>query len=289
MTTILLARRWLCGAVMGLTTCAASPGFASQSAIAANDAVVLSPPTSPDNVLITPDKPVTASGKPTVVSDAMTKPVPSPDNAGETSSAKAANPTSATPARESLGLGLPVSASPKVSVATGGEPKNWWSAFDPRKNEITRVLGALAVVIGLVLLGKSFLRRAGGAMPGQERPSGVMEILARYPVARGQQMILMKIARRIVVLHQAGHAMTTVSEITDPDEVAGLLSRMEAGSNQRGAAKFRQTLNDFHAEHESESAFSRPRGLPRGDTQVIDLTRSQGKGIGRILGKRATR
>ena len=92
-----------------------------------------------------------------------------------------------------------------------------------------------------------------------------------------------------MLLHHAGTTMTPISEITDVDEVAGLLGRMEAGSNQRSAAKFRQTLDEFHAEHETATRFARPRSLPRGETQVIDLTRSQGLGFGRILGKRTSR
>lgn len=166
-----------------------------------------------------------------------------------------------------------------------------FSQFDPRRNEFTRVLGALAIVVGLLLLARTFLRRAGGVLPGGSRPSGVVEILARYPVARGQELILLKLARRIVLLHHSGSTMTALTEMTDPDEVAALLARMEAGSSERNAAKFRAALEEFQAEHDRLLGRPRRRHNPLADveTEVVDLTRSQGRGLGGLLGRRAMR
>lgn len=286
-----VGRRWLRGLAALLMCSSASRGFAYQTGIVANDAVVLAPPASALDVPASPRTTPNPPGEAAVADAERTAAAESGLNAPLKPSEI---PAVVRSSNESMGLGLPATPlESKKSEATAEPSPSWLSSFDPRKNEITRVLGALAVVIGLILLGRAFLRRAGGGgggvMSGGERPSGVVEILARYPVARGQQMILMKIARRIVLLHHAGTTMTPISEITDTDEVAGLLGRMEAGSNQRSAAKFRQTLAEFHAEHETATRFARPRSLPRGETQVIDLTRSQGKGIGRILGKRASR
>jgi hypothetical protein len=119
----------------------------------------------------------------------------------------------------------------------------------------------------------------------------VIEILARYPVARSQQLVLLKLARRIVLLHQSGAAMRTLCELSDADEVAGVLARLEAGSNQRGAERFRATLNEFMTEHDAKSP-ARWKGrtvLPPGEAEIIDLTRRRSPWLSAILGGRASR
>jgi flagellar biogenesis protein FliO len=200
-------------------------------------------------------------------------------------------PVAPAPETENKQLGLPRAA----RTGTDETPDSVTTVlqkFDPRSNEVTKVLGALAVVIGLLLLIRTVLRRAGGVMTSGGRPSGILEILARYPVGRGQQLILLKLARRIVLLHQSGTAMTPLSEMTDPDEVAAFLARMEAGANHREAGRFHKMFTEFMSEHEAGEAprrevprrsepgvKGRPTGartnLPPGDAEIIDLTRGR--------------
>ncbi|HAW95818.1 MAG TPA: hypothetical protein DCX60_06040, partial [Phycisphaerales bacterium] len=56
-------------------------------------------------------------------------------------------------------------------------------------------------------------------------PEGVASIMARYPVARGEHVVLLEVGRRILVVHQASGSMTTLSELTDRDEVADMRAR----------------------------------------------------------------
>src|SRR5436190_3001800 len=153
---------------------------------------------------------------------------------------------------ETKGLGLPAPTAAKVSEteAPGVATKLNAPRLGFAGSEFIRVGGALAAVIGLALIAKIALRRAGGILPGADRPSGVVEILARYPIARGQHLILLKLARRIMLLHQSGSNMNTICELTDPDEVAALLARLEAGSSGRSAEKFKQVLRGFESEHD---------------------------------------
>ena len=188
------------------------------------------------------------------------------------------------PASESKPLGLGDRASANSEKHESADAQRGERSWDPTKNEIVRVFGALAAVIGLVLMLRVCIRRFGGdAMlggRGAARPSGVVEILARYPLSRGQQLVVLKMARRILLLHQSGTAVTALAEVTDHQEVAALLARMEAGSSERNAAKFRNTLAEFM--HESPTARAGERHvpgktvLPRGEAEIIDLTRMQG-------------
>jgi hypothetical protein len=167
-----------------------------------------------------------------------------------------------------------------------------WSAIDPRRNDLTRVLGALAAVVGLLLLIRTV---AGRWLPTMtrgrpDRPSGVIEVLARYPISRGQHLVVLKFARRVVLLHQSASACSTLAEMTDAGEVASLLSRLEAGSPDKNAGKFRAALESFESEHKAAMARDSRAGaaLAAGETQIIDLTRTRIIGDGRV-GRRAAR
>ncbi len=200
-----------------------------------------------------------------------------PASTGEV--AAAPMPMPATPIdRESAALGAPngiLSSRPveQSPVDRGG----LFSAIDPRTNEIVRVGFALAIVLTLLLGVRFVMRRFGGAAAmggaGGDRPSGVIEILARYPVGRGQQLVLIKLARRVLLVHRSGSAMTTLAEVSDGDEVASLLSRIEAGSRGKSAARFKRILQQFEHEHEDAGGRANPIPMPAPRGQVIDLTR----------------
>jgi flagellar biogenesis protein FliO len=162
--------------------------------------------------------------------------------------------------------GAPVSAEPPSPMTAG--PGNKWE-------EIGRVGMALGVVLGLLLLGRSMVRRVGGPLAGGGRPSGVLEVLARFPVARTQQIMLLKVAGRVVLVHQTRSTMTTLSEISDPDEVAALLARIEAGS--RSSARFHGLFHRFLSRAPTEPDVFPP--APVVDRKVvIDLTRRPPRG-----------
>jgi len=193
------------------------------------------------------------------------------------------------PAIESKSLGEPngaLSARPDgASVREAGQ--NPLAALDPRHNEVTRMFAALAVVLGLLILLRIFLKRASGLLAGGGRPSGVLEILARYPVGRGQSLMILKMARRILLVHQAGSSMNTLTQVTDGEEVAALLARMEAGARSREAIRFKNALRTFQDEHERLA----DRHLPAGDgsgiegAELVDLTRRRPFGLGALFGR----
>jgi flagellar biogenesis protein FliO len=190
---------------------------------------------------------------------------------------------------ESKALGepnAPFSARPaeEPAEAASGHPLR---ALDPRENELTRVIGALAAVLGLLMLLRLFLKRASGALAGGGRPSGVLEILARYPIARGQSLQLMKIGRRILLIHQSGSSMSTLTEVTDGEEVAALLTRMEAGVRSREALRFKTALRTFQDEHDrlAPPHLPAPHGRDIERAEIVDLTRGRFRGLGALLGR----
>jgi len=69
-----------------------------------------------------------------------------------------------------------------------------------------------------------------------------MEVLARYPVARGTTLVLLKVDRRVLVLCQTQEGFTTLSEIADPDDVASILIKTRDDEESSLAAKFSSML-----------------------------------------------
>jgi flagellar biogenesis protein FliO len=109
------------------------------------------------------------------------------------------------------------------SLAPGAESRGFGG-------EILPTAAALGGTILAIVLARSAIRRFGGKLAAGRRPSGVVEILARYPVARGQQVVLLKVGRRVLVVHQGAQGMRTLSEFSSNDDVADLIARCEAGT-----------------------------------------------------------
>jgi flagellar biogenesis protein FliO len=135
--------------------------------------------------------------------------------------------------------------------------------------EIVRVGGPLCAVLALLLLLGRAARR-GGALGGG-RPSGVLAVLGRYPVARGQSLVLLRLGARILLLYQSRCAVTALAEISDADEVAALIARAE-GAEERRTRSFASLLRGLEARDRRVSIPSPLREAEGGE--IIDLTRA---------------
>lgn len=187
----------------------------------------------------------------------------------------AAAPTAAeAPASERLPLGAP----PRPAAMEQAEPSRVWRAIDPRQSELVRVGGALAVVLLLLLVLRGLLR-AGGRRAVGGRPSGVLEVLGRYPVGRSQSLVLLKLGGRLLLVHQTRTGMSPISEVSEPQEVAALLGRVEAAGRARGSG-FHGLLKRLTRRPAGE-AFPLVADAPvargglavSGERVVVDLTR----------------
>jgi flagellar biogenesis protein FliO len=148
---------------------------------------------------------------------------------------------------------------------------------------ILRTLGALGVVTGLAIAGWVIVRllaRAHGGLaatfgPAGRAPSGVLEVLGRYPVGRAQTLVLLRVDRRVLLLSQsatgrlgAGAAFTTLCEITEPEDVASILVKSRDDESAQNASRFNSLLSRFEQEHQA------PFDAQGRDIPVVDLTRT---------------
>lgn len=108
--------------------------------------------------------------------------------------------------------------------------------------ESTRVAGALAMVIALILL----LRWGGRKLfvsPGAIGSTRAVQVLARSPLSPRQQIILLRIGRRVIVVGDSGSQMNSLSEITDADEVASLIGQLRDEKTESASKMFGKLFN----------------------------------------------
>lgn len=166
--------------------------------------------------------------------------IPDPGVA-EAASSPAAGLTESLPLGRAARSPLEGIRSTEAGAATSGV--GWWAQTG----------AALVLVIGLILALKwgaqRLARRASGIAwqmgPAGRAPSGVLEVLGRYPVARGQSLVLLKMDRRVLLLGQTASGFSTLSEVSDPEEVASLLIKTRDDEGASMAARFNELLRDM--------------------------------------------
>ena len=176
-------------------------------------------------------------------------------------------------ASESLPLGVPQQGG---GADTLGGP-----------GSITTTIASLMAVVGLIVLLAAiykWLSGKAGGLAGQigaagKSPSGLVSVLARYPLGRGQTLILLKVDRRVLLLCQSasgrvrgGVTTRTLSEITDAEEVASIIAKAE------GTGGFDNVLHGYESMDEQSEDMR--------DVEVVDLTRKRGNLLGSIMGRR---
>jgi len=109
-----------------------------------------------------------------------------------------------------------------------------------------RTLGALAVVAGLIFAARWFLRRWGASGPAGR--AGPMEVLARASVAPRQQLLLVRLGKRLVLIGAGGGTMSTLAEVSDQAEVDELMRSVRAAKGASFAGLLTRRKEGFNAE-----------------------------------------
>lgn len=135
---------------------------------------------------------------------------------------------------------VPLSA-PLVLVQSTSEQQSLGAAREPAQSaassgvsEVVRMLGALTAVVGLAFAAKWWLRRSGIATRMQ---GGAFEIIARHSIGRGQSVLVVRFGPRLLCVEQARDGLRTLSELTDPAQVAATIAEA------RGVAPTEHTVD----------------------------------------------
>ena len=156
--------------------------------------------------------------------------------------------------------------------------------------EAVQVGASLAGVLALIWVLRHLLRRARGDHAGARilgaagAPSGVASVLARYPMSRGHQVLLLEFGRRVVVIHQSESAMNTLSEITDPEELADLKARLSGVERIERDRAFNAKLSTSLETTPGPDSLESVSGMPGMVAETVDLTVRSGRSRGLVGG-----
>ncbi|MEQ8769938.1 MAG: flagellar biosynthetic protein FliO [Phycisphaerales bacterium] len=138
-------------------------------------------------------------------------------------------------------------AQPALGDTAAAADKPWWQ-------EMSQTLAALGIVLALIMV-LAFvytrLSRSSGSLmtsSGGKSPAGLIEVLARYPVGPRQTLMLLKFDRRVLLVTQTNprggpEQMTTLCELTDPEDVASVLVKVRDGAGDSMNDAFRAAMD----------------------------------------------
>jgi flagellar biogenesis protein FliO len=130
---------------------------------------------------------------------------------------------------------------------------------------------ALTGVVTLILV----LRWAAGrVVPGMAGAAGsrVLQVLARGAIGPRQQVVILRVGRRIIVAGSSGGQLSTLCEITDPDETSELIGQLES---EKGESMTRAFASMFSREREKfDDVAPAPDGA--GDQTVAEVREELG-------------
>lgn len=106
--------------------------------------------------------------------------------------------------------------------------------------------GFVSASIGVVALlgGAVFLLRKYGRNSRLLGGGGPLRILGRRSLGARQEVFLLELGPRILVVGSAREGLRTLSEITNPDEVAVLRAELPGRREESSRAAFRDTLRE---------------------------------------------
>jgi flagellar biogenesis protein FliO len=179
----------------------------------------------------TPGAPTSANEKPAAAADSLPA-----DPAKAVASAPAAAPLRPIEHQE-----IRPQSPEAVPAATSSTPPQKTASSSTLSN-VFQVVAALAVVIGLIFLGKALAKKyvPGAKVAGNGK--GVIEVLARYPLCKNQSLVLVRIGSQIVTLNQGKDQSHSVLVINDQNEVAKILGQIDGSSPKSITAGFNRLL-----------------------------------------------
>lgn len=137
----------------------------------------------------------------------------------------------------------PVSLYANKSITrTSGETAVLTQGFDWQ-----RLVMAMAVVIGVIIA----LRYAVGLLfPAARatRGSRAIRVLTRTPLAPRQQVMLLQVGRRVIVVGESGGNLSSLGHIDEPDEVAELIGQIDNAESPAAAGRFRSLFGRARSE-----------------------------------------
>lgn len=154
--------------------------------------------------------------------------------------------TKVEPEGRALGNRAPANKPSAASTPTEN-PLATLMQWRPSSRTLTTTGAGLAIAIGL-LMSFTWLLRSLAPKSSRPLPRDVVEVLGRAPLGGKQTTQLVRVGSKLVLVAITPEGAETLTEITDPDEVARLIAACDAKRGDGSAAEFDQLLQQMSGE-----------------------------------------
>ena len=107
---------------------------------------------------------------------------------------------------------------------------------------VTTVITSLAVVLGLFVLAVLIMKKANSRGGCAKLPGEVVQTLGRAPLTGRQEMHLVRVGNKLLLLSVTASGAETLTEITDPEEIDRLAGICRQNHPDSITASFREIL-----------------------------------------------
>jgi flagellar biogenesis protein FliO len=160
-------------------------------------------------------------------------------------------PLSAAPKDDSVNLSPPTTAEARSAKLQSGGGR-----------ALATMLGSLAIVLS-VFFGLVWLSRRNAPAGSALLPAEVVESLGQAPLAARQQMQLIRLGNRLLLLSVHPQGAETLAEVTEPAEVSRLVGLCQQNRVGSVSETFRQILSQMSSEPTSTGFLDSPAKGPR--------------------------
>jgi flagellar biogenesis protein FliO len=145
--------------------------------------------------------------------------------------------------------------------AHGGDGKEGDGRPSSLQSLIT-VGGSLAAVIGVFLL-LAWMMRKASPHGGATLPLEAFEVLGRASLFQRQQVQLLRLGSKLLLVSATASGVETLAEISDPAEVERLLDLCRPNRSQGALATFRRVLEQTSSQRGSKTQSASSAAPPR--------------------------
>lgn len=199
--------------------------------------------------------------------------------AASMASAQTTKPAPAMPENPYENMAMPArrgATTQAASAATSGGIKGSGDVFDTK-----RLCLALGIVLLAIYVSHRVWKKLG--MPGASgRGAGVLQVVSRLSIAPKQQIMLVRVGRRLVLVGNSGAQMNALCEIGDADEAAAILGDAATQREESSSAAFSAVLGGEQKQFEEETEQTPAEegaGAEAGEEAELATTRAELSGL----------
>jgi flagellar protein FliO/FliZ len=115
--------------------------------------------------------------------------------------------------------------------------------------DLSRIAVALVIVIGVILVLRSAVRHLT-SMPGAGRNGKMVTVLSRSLISPRQQVLVLQVGKRLLVVGDSAGRMNPLCEISDPDEIAMMVGQNRQARDANAERNPKSFLNLFRRANE---------------------------------------